>query len=47
MGKGAELVGKESSVPAADIIAAKASDRAGYAASGRLATICTVDAERR
>ena len=47
MGKGAELVGKESSVPAADIIAARASDRAGYADSEWLATIYTVDAGRR
>jgi hypothetical protein len=42
--KGAELAGKESSVPAADITAAKASDRAGCAYSERLATISTVDA---
>jgi hypothetical protein len=35
---GAGLVGKESSVPAAETAAAKASDRAGYADSERLAT---------
>jgi hypothetical protein len=36
-GKGAELVGKESSVPAAETTAARASDRAGCADSERLA----------
>ena len=38
VGKGAELVGTESSVPAAEITAARASDRPGYADSTRLAT---------
>ena len=47
MGKDAELVGKESSVPAAEATAGRASDRAGYADSEWLAATCTVDAERR
>ena len=46
-GKGAEFVGKEASVPAAELTAPTASDRAGCAELIRLATTCTADAGRR
>jgi hypothetical protein len=43
--KGAELVGKEASIPAAERTASTAPDHAGYAESTRLAITCTVGAD--